>query len=300
MCAAAKSFFRYFLSDSKDRDWGIHATSAGYVDIEPGEAYPPTGHPKHYAFDWESGRKLDEVQIHFITRGEGVFESPQGTIPLAAGNAFVLFPQVWHRYAPKPQTGWLEYWIGLKGDYLNRLLERGFFTPEHSVFTPVETDPLLRLFTEAVSCMRHHPVGTPRLLGSLAGLIMAELQVGTVAVEPNRNRTETVVHETKHMLRQHLEQELDLELLARKMKVGYHWLRRAFKQETGQSLHQYRLQIRLSRAMQLLKQTDATVEQIALQTGFEGSSYFSQIFKRKVGCPPGEWRSAESRRTPAV
>lgn len=291
MCAASKSFFRYFLADSKDRDWGIYATSAGYVDIGPGEAYPPAGHPKHYTFRWEDGRKLDEVQIHFITRGDGVFESTRCRQPLTSGSAYLLFPQVWHRYAPRPETGWLEYWIGLKGDYVDRLLRRKIFTPAHPVFTPSDSNPLLRLFTETVTCLRHHPVGAPRLLGSLAGLILAELQAGAPVV-PGGKRVEAITQETKLMLGQHLEQDLDLELLARKLNVGYHWLRRAFKQETGHTLHQYRLQIRLSRAMQLLKHADATVEQIALQTGFESSSYFSQIFKRKTGRSPSEWRSA--------
>ncbi|MFI5357053.1 MAG: AraC family transcriptional regulator, partial [Opitutales bacterium] len=86
MRSAAKSFYRYFLADSKDRAWGIYATSAGYVDIGPGEAYPPAGHPKNYTFQWDDGRKLDEVQIHFLARGEGVFESPGGARPLRAGS----------------------------------------------------------------------------------------------------------------------------------------------------------------------------------------------------------------------
>jgi transcriptional regulator GlxA family with amidase domain len=161
------------------------------------------------------------------------------------------------------------------------------------VFVPSDGGPLLRLFTEVVACLRHHPVGTSRVLGSLAGLILAELQTGTVAVAPAENRTEHLVHEAKAMLGQHLEQEVDLEVMAKKLSVGYHWLRRAFRQETGQSLHQYRLQLRLSRAKVLLKNSDSTVEQIAQQTGFTDPYYFSQIFKRKTGCSPTSWRKAE-------
>lgn len=298
MSHAPKSFFRYFLADSKDRDWGIYATSAGYVDIEPGAPYPPpAGHPKHYTFRWEDGRELDELQIHFITRGEGVFESTRGAPrgrPLGPGSAFLLFPDVWHRYSPNQETGWFEYWIGLKGDHVNALLKRSFFTPAHPVFTPPETDPLLRLFTEAVSCMRHHPVGAPRLLGALAGQIMAQLSTGAATGPAGKQRAAALVHDAKFMLGQHLEQDIDLALLAAKLHVGYHWLRRAFKQETGQSLHQYRLQARLGRAMQLLRQSDSTIEEIALQTGFEGASYFSQIFKRKIGHSPSEWRAGKA------
>lgn len=296
---APKSFYRYLLADSQDRDWGIYATSAGYVDIAPGAPYPPAGHPKRYTFQWDQGRELDEVQLHFIARGSGLLEHGRAGArreqAIAPGQAFILFPHVWHRYAPRPETGWFEYWIGLKGETLERLLQHGFFTPAQPLFAPADTGPLLRLFSDAVACLRHHSVGTPRLLGSLALLILAELQTGAV-VPPTAGgkRTEQLVHETKLMLGQHLDQELDLEQLARQLNVGYHWLRRAFKQETGQSMHQYRLQLRLNRARALLKNTDTTIEQIALQTGFDSPFYFSQLFKRKTGCSPRDWRRADA------
>ena len=297
MSDAPKSFHRYLLVDSKDRDWGIYATSAGYVDVGAGAPYPPDGHPKHYNFSWEDGRKLDELQIHFITRGGGVLESGKEggrRQRIAAGSVFILFPGVWHRYAPGKQTGWFEYWIGLKGENIERLLAKHFFSPSHPVFAPSDSSTLLRLFTEAVGCLRHHSTGTSRLLGSLAGQILAELQAGAVPAPPAETRTEHLVHEAKLMLGQHLEQEVDLELLSKKLGAGYHWLRRAFKQETGQSLHQYRLQVRLSRAKLLLKNSDSSVEEIASQTGFQDPYYFSQIFKQKTGVTPTSWRKGDT------
>lgn len=293
--AKTSGFHRYLLADSKDRDWGIYATSAGYVDVAPGAPYPPTDHPKSHLFNWEDGRELDELQVHFITRGEGVFETsrqPAARRRVEPGAAFMLFPGTWHRYAPSADTGWFEYWIGLKGAYVEQLLAKEMFTPAQPLFRPADDSALLRLFTEVLACLRHHPVGTSRVLGSLAVSILAELQTSTVAAPPAENRTDQVVHEAKLMLGQHLEQEVDLELMAKKLSVGYHWLRRAFKQETGQSLHQYRLQLRLSRAKVLLKSTDATVEQIALQTGFIDAYYFSHLFKQKTGVPPTGWRKA--------
>jgi len=213
---------------------------------------------------------------------------------ITSGSAFLLFPGVWHRYAPQATTGWFEYWIGLKGEYVERLLQKHFFTPGHPVFSPSDSSALLRLFTEAVGYLRHHSTGTSRVLGSLATQILAELQAGAVAAPAAETRAEHFVHEAKLMLGQHLEQELDLELLSKKLGVGYHWLRRAFKQETGQSLHQYRLQVRLSRAKLQLKNTRASVEQIARETGFGDPYYFSQFFKQKTGVTPTSWRKGDT------
>ena len=78
MDTVPETYFRYFPASPLDEDWGIFVTTAGYVNIAPGAKYPPPGHPKGYAFDWQHGRKLHEFQLHYITRGGGIFESRTG------------------------------------------------------------------------------------------------------------------------------------------------------------------------------------------------------------------------------
>jgi len=290
-----QSFYRYLPTDSMDRDWGIYATSAGFVDIAPGMTYPPPGHPKDYAFLWDKGRQLDEIQVHLILRGSGVFESGMGTRrkhSIEPGCVFVLFPQVWHRYRPRESTGWLEYWIGFKGEALNHIMSKHFFSPTKSIFNLTDATPILNLFTEVITQLRVHPPGVSRIIGSLDLNIMAKVHASVATPQPLKNRTETIVSESRLMLGQHLEHDLELELLAQKLGVGYHWLRRLFKQQTGISMNQYRLQVRVNRAKQLLTETDLTVGQIAATTGFENGYYFSQLFKSKAGCAPTRWRTS--------
>lgn len=301
MTNAPQSYHRYLLADSRDRRWGIYATSAGYVDIAPGSGYPPPGHPKKYSFRWEDGRELDEVQIHFIARGKGVFESNtirKGT-PVDTGSVFLLFPEEWHRYTPTDDTGWLEYWIGFKGEIARNILENHFFQPERPVMSAPNTSVILNHFTQAVSALQSHGTGTPRVIGSMAAVILAAIESEISCPANSLSRSENTIAEAKAMLTQHLEHDLELEDLARKLKVGYHWLRRAFKQQTGLSLHQYRLQVRISNAKRLLLNTDKTIEEIAAASGFENPYYFSHLFKSKVGDPPSSWRQSHNEQTPA-
>ena len=46
----------------------------------------------------------------------------------------------------------------------------------------------------------------------------------------------------------------------------------------------------LEKAEQLLKETNKSITEIAQLTGFSDVFYFSKIFHRKKGCPPGEYR----------
>lgn len=78
--------------------------------------------------------------------------------------------------------------------------------------------------------------------------------------------------------------------LAKSCGVSYSTLRAAFRAETGTTLGQYHLGLRLDEARQLLVQTDLTITEIAERTGFCNQKHFSSIFKRKTGISPFAYR----------
>lgn len=49
--------------------------------------------------------------------------------------------------------------------------------------------------------------------------------------------------------------------------------------------------LRLNRAMELLKTTEANISEIALQAGFNDPSYFTRIFNQDLGMTPSEYRT---------
>jgi len=67
-------------------------------------------------------------------------------------------------------------------------------------------------------------------------------------------------------------------------------LRRAFKQTTGRTLHEYVEQTRLGRATALLTTTDRPLKRIAGELGFASASGFAIAFKRASGETPGGFR----------
>jgi AraC-like ligand binding domain len=52
-------------------------------------------------------------QIVYVTEGEGYFESEisHRKQRVESGSVLILFPGIWHRHSPDPQTGWVENWI---------------------------------------------------------------------------------------------------------------------------------------------------------------------------------------------
>lgn len=65
---------------------------------------------------------------------------------------------------------------------------------------------------------------------------------------------------------------------------------RLFKENLGQTPSDYIASQKLERAMELLSQTDLSVKRISEICGFENQYYFSNFFKRRVGCAPSIYR----------
>ncbi len=83
---------------------------------------------------------------------------------------------------------------------------------------------------------------------------------------------------------------IDYASLAKSCGVSYSTLRTAFRTETGSTLGQHHLGLRLDEARRLLVQTDLPITEIAERTGFCNQKHFSSLFKRKTGLAPFAYR----------
>ena len=72
---------------------------------------------------------------------------------------------------------------------------------------------------------------------------------------------------------------------------GYHpgYIGRLMIEATGTSTHQYLLQYRIARAIDLLQSGEANVSQACYRCGFGDLAHFSKCFKAKAGRPPSDY-----------
>lgn len=126
-----QSIVHYLPVTDHDERWGVVCTTAGYQNVPPHSPYPLTQHPDSYAFTRARGRVLGEYQLLYIVAGQGEFRSASSpAVRVKAGTAVMLFPDEWHSYAPDPETGWEEWWVGFRGPDIDRRVAEGFLSPK--------------------------------------------------------------------------------------------------------------------------------------------------------------------------
>ena len=86
------------------------------------------------------------------------------------------------------------------------------------------------------------------------------------------------------------DQKIKLEQFAQKVAVNSTYLNRYFNQEYGCSFLQYLTSLRIEKAEMLLRDSNAEIEDICYNTGFNSPSAFHKAFKNRYGCSPSEWR----------
>lgn len=69
-------------------------------------------------------------------------------------------------------------------------------------------------------------------------------------------------------------------------------LSRVFRAETGISVHQYLLRIRMKEALSRLHAGEPLLSRLALDLGFSSHSHFTETFRRHFGESPAQVRAA--------
>lgn len=89
-----------------------------------------------------------------------------------------------------------------------------------------------------------------------------------------------------------LEQAHTIDALAARAAMSRRHFTRHFRQATGTSLTQWLLQQRLAHARRLLEQSDATIEVVAQQAGFNSALSLRQHFKAVLQTSPSAYRKS--------
>lgn len=94
-------------------------------------------------------------------------------------------------------------------------------------------------------------------------------------------------------IRMHYRSRISLEDLAQQFHLSPKYLSRYFKEHFHLTLSEYIGHLRMSRARELLENTDLSVTEVAVESGFSGVSFFIRSFTEQNGCSPLKWRKRQ-------
>ncbi|MBB6675707.1 helix-turn-helix transcriptional regulator, partial [Cohnella nanjingensis] len=160
----------------------------------------------------------------------------------------------------------------------------------------VGTEKLVLAASEKASGYRRYEILSVTKLDTLqelkryvAGFLVHLREFG---VPSARESHRSIIKKTIHYMEQEC-QHASLHSVARKVYMTPTYLSLLFKTNTGKTFIEHLTDIRIDKAKDMLKKTHLKNYEVAERVGYQDSRYFSQIFKKRVGLSPSEYREID-------
>lgn len=233
---------------------------------------------------------LQSYLFFIVLSGSGILEYKGDSYTLCAGDCVFIdcHPGYSHQTS---EDLWKLQWVHFFGPNManiyGKYLERG----GRPCFHPRKPDDFKQLWQKLYCIVSAEDyIRDMRInegLNTLLTLLMEE------SWHPDTQHAGTKMQnllQVKAYLDTHFCEKILLDDLADQFFIDKFYLSKIFKKQFGVTLHSYLLQMRITRAKQLLRFTDKTVETIATECGMNSVHYFSRMFKKVTGSAPSEYR----------
>ena len=94
----------------------------------------------------------------------------------------------------------------------------------------------------------------------------------------------------RRFLEQHYDAPISIDDLSREVALSPFYLIRSFRDVYNQTPYQYLVMLRITRAKELLRNSDLSITDICIAVGYESLGSFSTLFRKATGISPRTYR----------
>lgn len=108
--------------------------------------------------------------------------------------------------------------------------------------------------------------------------------------------SESSIRKALQYIQSNFTENISLNDIAEELEISTYYLSRLFKSKTGMNYIDYLTDIRLTYAKHLLIETNESIQNVCITSGYMDPNYFSRIFKKRVGVTPREYKERYQKR----
>lgn len=240
--------------------------------------------------------------ITFTYGGRGSFGTDEGRSECREGDVVLLRPGVRHDYETPEGEVWRFVWAHFLPepgwvDLLQLPHKKGELLQLH-IEQPIVRERLLTAFRRVIRDSTDADPLQQRLAAN--ALEEVALLLGRYTAKFERSMMDTRIRQTLDYLSENLKNRHTIGSLAERAALSPSRFAHLFKQETGDSVIETLLKMRLRHAVRLLERTSLSIAQVAEDVGFTDSFYFTKQFSALYGQSPSAFRKSAGRKEETV
>lgn len=232
---------------------------------------------------------LESYELRYTLDGTGLLDYNGRTYTLSKGEGYLIDCRGRHYYRTAG-THWVSTVFHFNGapvaPFFSAFLQSGSVKFSDAAFPNFEMMQM-QLLQEALTVSAHAELK----ISCQFHVLLTELLTQS-AKRTASEKTSSIIEKIVRCMQTNYREAVSIEALCREFGISRTHLNRCFRQYTGFSPHDYLIRLRLNSAKLLLKNTDLSVEEVCLQSGFQDTAYFIQAFKKKEGTTPLKYRQS--------
>ncbi len=271
-----------------DSDYYIYEPSALARDVY---LYPlSSGHFRYTGGYRNQRRSFDSFELFYIEEGSVELKNHSLTLTASAGQFVLLDCYSPHSYYSK--DGWACYWLHFDGQVARAFYRRIIEAYEKYVFDLDQYSPAYQNLMNIYELFRHSRPADEAAISSNITSILNSILSGAPRISRDVPAREAVASAVAY-ISERFRYPISLDELAKHAAISPFYFTRVFRQEIGVTPHQYIINTRISNAKFLLRTTEDTIKDIAIQTGWGSESTFCTAFRKSAGMTPTAYRKGK-------
>ncbi len=244
------------------------------------------GHVQRLSAGKERQRSsLNSYLFVAVCRGKGTLHYEGVRYPVKEGDCFWIDCRNAHSYKSDATDLWEIKWVHFNGQHADAYYQL-FREQNTPTFCTGHFPALCSTLTQLVSDCTNDA----QPLEALQACHITNLL--TAAIKKETPDTSNKMQEVRVFLEEHFAEEITLDGLAAQFFLSKFYLARQFRAEYDCTIMEYLIQLRITRAKQLLRYSDDSIAQIAQACGYHDQSYFSRQFLKTEGIGARKYRQS--------
>lgn len=211
------------------------------------------------------------------------------TASAVPGDCFFLDCMGEYTHSSSEEDPWELLWIHFSGPQADAYYN--YFSERHSWH--FRSSHLSELISAVWSVIHYHEEkneDTDILAAQQIVTILTLICTGSGEKERSLSALNDKLKDVRDYLDEHYTENITLDQLAEQFYISKYYLSREFKKEYGTTIIQYVLAKKITNAKELLRYSNASIEDIAQLCGIDDASYFNKVFRKMEGCTASEYR----------
>lgn len=256
-----------------------------FISFYPGETYGPHKHLR--------------IEINYVKKGNCILHLDNESVTFREGEIMIITSNINHLFEAGSEGTTL-----MQLEFLPEIFSRFNWNAETdtngSTLTPVflfsEENRLIkivnnvrimrvvqRIVNELEAKSPYYQYLVVMYYAELLILIYRYMDEAYLPICTNESLKKAIAY-----IRLNYHEDININRVADHTGISERYLRILFSQHLNLSPLEYLNQIRINKAVELLRNTEMSVKEICFQCGFQSPQYFSRIFKQQMGVSPRE------------